>query len=212
MPFTVTGTTTQRADIATALTNCRYDFAALTKTIPVTFTDLTKDDAEGLFWTSGRIEIERTLTGRQAQAVFLSEAWHAVDQFVLTNADRAALLGAAHPGGPDRHTWFDTGGYYQWVGEAMMDVFVTTYTDYPVSGIPWEHPVRGAVVDTLRSILTPVPAPGVGGYVLGPPSTDNALFPTQTQTLTHDGAPAGTVAVALYSRLGRLRVRSSLRP
>lgn len=155
--FTVTGTTTQIDSVRAALAACTYPVAEkLPRDIPVTFADLTRYQAAGLFWTDGRIEIERTLTDTQAQAVFLAEAWHAIDQYILTSGDRAALLTAAHDGrGPDGHTWFDNASYYADLGETMMDTFLAAYTPYPPTGIGWEHPVTGRLVDVLRGILSP---------------------------------------------------------
>lgn len=158
--FTVTGTPTQIDSIRTALTDCRYPVAdKLPKTIPVTFTDLTSRSALGLFWTSGAIEIEQTLTASEAAKTFLAEAWHAIDQYVLTNADRAAISKAAHPAGPDTHGWFDNTSYYDDLGEMTMDAFLAAYTPYSPTGIGWEHPTSPAVIAALRDILTPATAP-----------------------------------------------------
>lgn len=158
--FVVTGTDPQIATIRAALAACRYPVAdRLPRDIPVGFADLSPYQALGLFWTDGRIQVERTLPGPEAEAVFLAEAWHAVDQYLLTNADRAALLVAAHGAGPDGHGWFDNASYYADLGETMMDVFLAAYTLYPPTGIAWEHKVTPGLTAALRGILTPTPPP-----------------------------------------------------
>lgn len=154
--FTVTGTEMEIGSVRAALAACTYPVAdRLPRDIPVTFTDLTSYQALGLFWTDGRIEVERSLPADQAAGVFLAEAWHAIDQYLLTNGDRAALLTAAHGTAPDGHTWFDNASYYADLGEAAMDVFLAAYTPYPPTGIRWEHPVTQRLTGALRGILTP---------------------------------------------------------
>lgn len=154
--FVVDGTPQQVETIRVALANCTYPVAdRLPRDIPVRFADLSAQGALGLFWTNGRIEIEQTLTADRAPGVFLSEAWHAVDQYILTNQDRAALQTVAHDHGPDGHTWFDNTSYYASLGETMMDVFLAAYTPYQASGLRWDHPVTQALVETLRRILGP---------------------------------------------------------
>lgn len=161
--FAVTGTATQIGSVKTALADCQYPVAdKLPRTIPVTFSDLTSQDALGLFWTSGKIEIEQTLPPAEAAKTFLAEAWHAIDQYLLTNADRAALLVAAHGGKPDGHTWFDNNSYYADLGETMMDIFLAAYTPYTPTGIRWFHQVTPALVGALRTILTPAEPPPAG--------------------------------------------------
>ena len=156
--FVVTGTDLQIADVRAALAACAYPAAEkLPRDIPVKFADLTSYRALGLFWTDGRIEIHHTLTGERAQSVFLAEAWHAVDQYILTNADRAAVITAAHEQGPDGHTWFDNESYYAHLGEMTMDAFLRAFTAYPPTGIRWEHAVTDRVTTALRGILTPEP-------------------------------------------------------
>lgn len=170
--FQVTGTTGQVDSVRAALAACTYPVAdKLPRDIPVTFADLRSYQAAGLFWTDGRIQLEQTLPAAEASSVFLAEAWHAVDQYLLTSGDRAALLTAAHGKGPDGHTWFDNNSYYADMGETMMDVFLAAYSPYPATGITWEHPVTQRLVAALRGILTPAsggttpPPPPSGGPV-----------------------------------------------
>lgn len=159
--FVVTGTDSQIASVKAALAACTYPVAErLPRDIPVTFADLTQYDALGLFWTDGRIQVEQTLPADRAQAIFLAEAWHAADQYILTSGDRAILQTAFHDGqGPDGHTWFDNNSYYSSMGETMMDVFIAAYSPFPPTGIPWDHAVTARVISALRGILTPDPTP-----------------------------------------------------
>lgn len=158
--FVVTGTAAQIDSVKAAIAACSYPVAdKLPRDIPVTFADLSQYQALGLFWTDGRIEVEQSLPAERAAAVFLAEAWHAIDQYLLTNGDRAALLAAAHESGPDGHTWFDNESYYADLGEAAMDVFLAAYTSYPATGIRWDHSVTQRLIDALRVILTPAAPP-----------------------------------------------------
>lgn len=216
--FVVAGTPAQQQIISAALARCRFDFTRLRRSIPVTFADLSRYQALGLFWTSGRIEIDRKVSGEQAQAVFLAEAWHAIDQYVLTNNDRATLQAVADTR-PDGHTWFDNQSYYADLGESMMDVFLSACTDLPGTGLRWDHAVTGQLVAALRTVLgattapSPPSAPPVSGsvYTFGPVSSDGAQLPKQTQTVLFGGAVVGVVELALYRRRGLLAARARLR-
>jgi hypothetical protein len=121
---------------------------------------LSSHGAWGLYWLSGRIEVERTIDNPEFLAeVLLSEVAHAVDMFTLTPADRLSLAATWHPSGPDEHTWFDSGPYETWVGEAFMGLFVAAFSDVPVTMTGFaHHPLTPETVALLRS-LAPKPTP-----------------------------------------------------
>jgi len=161
MRFDIRGTPHEQARLTAAFAHCTYpfDLVAHDVVIPVSFRDLTADRALGLFWLSGRIEVHSKITNPVLEAeVLLSELAHAVDQYVLTDADRIRLQEQWHPDGPDEHTWFDKGPYNTWSGEAMMGLFVTAYSDLPVTFDQFVHKPTPDVVALLRS-LGPVPPP-----------------------------------------------------
>ncbi len=160
MRFDLRGTDTDRARLAAALAHCTYPFDRVAPgvVIPVSFRDLTGDGALGLFWLSGRVEVHSGITDPVLEAeVLLSEVAHAVDQYVLTDADRLRLQQAWHPAGPDDHTWFDSGPYETWSGEAFMGLFVAAYSDLAVSMDQFVHAPTPDMVALLQS-LGPTPA------------------------------------------------------
>jgi hypothetical protein len=75
----------------------------------------------GLFWTDYRIECDQSLRGDLLAEVLWSEAAHAIDQAMLTPADRRAIWDALHVGQPHdphhdaTHGWFDT-PFSEWSG------------------------------------------------------------------------------------------------
>lgn len=164
MRFDLRGTQAEQAALATDLAHCTYPFdrVASSVTIPVSFRDLTEDGALGLFWLSGRIEVHNGITDPVLEAeVLLSEVAHAVDQYVLTDADRIRLQQQWHPSGPDEHGWFDKGPYATWSGEAFMGLFVAAYSDLPVTFDQFVHEPTPDVVALLRSMgpVQPPPPP-----------------------------------------------------
>jgi hypothetical protein len=130
----------------------------------------------GLFWFSGKIEIDTSLERdpELAGEIFLSEAAHAVDMFYLTAAQRHLIWDALHIGDESiehdhRHGWFnqpyaewagefmDAGGnvaYRDQVGESFMAVFVAAWSDFPVT-IPFTHAPTPETTDETRAALTP---------------------------------------------------------
>lgn len=161
MRFDLQGTDADRARLGAALARCTYPFdrVAPDVTIPVTVRDLRGDGALGLFWLSGRIEVHNGITNGDLFAeVLLSEVAHAVDQYVLTDADRLRLQDGWHPAGLDEHTWFDKGPYETWQGEGFMGLFVAAYSDVPVELTQFVHDPTPEMVGLLRSI-GPQPPP-----------------------------------------------------
>jgi hypothetical protein len=121
----------------------------------------------GLFWTDYRIEVDASLAilvdGRLPELlaeVLWSEAAHAIDQAMLTDAQRAEIVAALHPEGPDEHTWWERPGedygaaYNRLIGETMMQVVVEAYTPLKAT-INLHHEVTPHVIDVARRILTP---------------------------------------------------------
>ncbi len=102
-----------------------------------------------------------------------------VDFHALTNAHRIAIWNALHPGaeqdipadvpvadGVDLghgHSWFDVGGYYEWLGEAWMGLFVRAFSPYPVT-INFSHPPTDEAIAAVRALfLPPAVVPSVRG-------------------------------------------------
>jgi hypothetical protein len=130
----------------------------------------------GLFWFSGKVEIDTSLERdpELAGEILLSEAAHAVDMFYLTPAQRHAIWGALHVGDESiehdhQHGWFDqpysewagefidAGGhvaYRDQVGEAFMGLFVAAWSDFPVT-IAFTHAPTPQAVEETRRAVTP---------------------------------------------------------
>jgi hypothetical protein len=116
----------------------------------------------GLFWTDYRIEIDYFVVDEPdlAAEVLWSEAAHAIDQAMLTDAQRAEIVAALHPEGPDEHTWWERPGedygaaYNRLIGESAMEIVVRAYTPLKAT-INLHHEVTPHVIDVARRILTP---------------------------------------------------------
>lgn len=125
----------------------------------------------GLAWYSGRVTIEQTLVANPtlAMEVFLSEGAHMVDFFGMTDEHRVGVWNAVHPphqhlepgtqiaDGIDLghgHSWFDVGGYYSWVGEAFMGLFVRAFSNVPVT-INFNHAATAEASAKVRDIFLP---------------------------------------------------------
>lgn len=125
----------------------------------------------GLAWYSGRVTLEQTLVAQPtlAMEVFLSEGAHMVDFFGMTDDHRVGVWNAVHPphqhlapgtniaDGMDLghgHSWFDVGGYYSWVGEAFMGLFVRAFSNIPVT-INFNHAATTEASAKVRDIFLP---------------------------------------------------------
>lgn len=120
----------------------------------------------GLAWYSGKVSMDLSLEGNESLAaeVFLSEGAHMMDFFWMEEHHRTAIWNALHAADvvsvPEaghvehEHSWFDHGGYYSWVGEAWMGLFVKAYSDFPVT-IRFDHPPTPEAVEEARRALTP---------------------------------------------------------
>lgn len=125
----------------------------------------------GLAWYSGKVSIDTSLVAQRELAgeVFISEAAHMVDFFLMSDVQRVGMWNALHwpneqlePGAPIEdgsdlghgHGWFDVGGYYSFVGEAFMGAMVLTYSTYRVT-IPFDHPTSHEATYRVRAVLTP---------------------------------------------------------
>jgi hypothetical protein len=120
----------------------------------------------GLFWTDYRIECDQSLRGDLLAEVLWSEAAHAIDQAMLTDAQRGEIVAALHPEGPDEHPpWWEKSDYSAEYGtlpgETFMEIVVEGYTPLTAT-INLHHEVTPHVIDVARRILTPelVKAPG----------------------------------------------------
>ncbi len=155
MRFDLRGTDQKKARLTGALARCNYPFALAANdvVVPVSFADTIRThQAWGLFWLSGRIEVERSISDPEFLAeVLLSEVAHAVDQYTLTPADRLSLAAAWHPSGPDEHTWFDSGPYETWTGEGFMALFVAAFSDVRIT-MTLDHAPTPETVALLRAI------------------------------------------------------------
>lgn len=128
----------------------------------------------GLAYYSGRVVLEKTLISNPelAAEVFFSEGAHMIDFFFMTDRHRVGIWNAFHVNDKAAqlplntvikdgvnlhhgHGWFDVGGYYSWVGEALMALIVLAYSDVRVT-IKFDHPVTPAVLHAGRNVLTPV--------------------------------------------------------
>lgn len=119
----------------------------------------------GLFWTNYQVEVEQSLVNDPTllAEVFWSEGAHAIDQAMLSDAQRAEIYNAFHPGGADQHPpWWEysdySAEYGQLVGESFMEAIVEAYTPLTAT-INLHHEVTPHVIDTVRRILTPEPEP-----------------------------------------------------
>ncbi len=175
MKFQLSGTVEQKAALQKALDRCSYPFPLATDvTIPVKFAPtLDTYQAWGLFWLSGRIEVDVSLLTGDPEflaEVLLSEVAHAVDQYTYTPADRLLIAQTWHPSGPDQHTWFDSGPYSTWTGEAFMGLFVAAFSNVKVSMSQFAHQPTPETIALVRSLApqvdpVPDPAPELNVYV-----------------------------------------------
>ncbi len=124
----------------------------------------------GLAWYSGKVTLDTSLENdpRLAHEVLLAEGAHMVDFFYMTNAHRVGVINALHRdqlpasfqvdnGGPlglDGHQcgWFDVGPYSMWVGEAMMEAFIESFSPVQVT-IQLGHPVSPVQAIYIRRLL-----------------------------------------------------------
>lgn len=127
-----------------------------------------RDQVLGLAWYSGKVTLDFTVEPEPdlAGEVFLSEGAHMIDFFWMADWHRAAIWNALHPDQQDidpataiedgvdlghGHGWFDMAGYYSWVGEAWMGLFVRAYTDWPVTiGGFSDHPATDEAAAQIR--------------------------------------------------------------
>jgi hypothetical protein len=127
----------------------------------------------GLAWYSGEVSLDLSLESdpELAAEVLASEGAHMIDFFWLHYNPTAyvALWNALHPGtaqdvtGPipeeghvgHGHGWFDSGGYYTWVGESFMGAVVAAFSDLPLT-IEFEHPPTAESTAWLRQAF-PLP-------------------------------------------------------
>ncbi len=124
----------------------------------------------GLAWYSGKVTLDVGLEQdpRLAHEVLLAEGAHMVDFFYMTNAHRRAVVNALHrdqlpagyevqdgaPFGLDGHQcgWFEVGPYGMWVGEAMMEAFIESFSPVQVT-IQLGHPVSPVQAAYIRRLL-----------------------------------------------------------
>jgi len=111
--------------------------------------------AWGLFWFDGRIQIENSLRGQQANIdwVLSAEIAHAIDIFYAQSRGmRVALNALLHPGGADAHPWFG-GPYWEQPGESFMAGSGLAYTDFVQEDPRFLHRFTVAMREQIRTIL-----------------------------------------------------------
>jgi hypothetical protein len=115
----------------------------------------------GLFWTDYRIECDQSLRNDPTllAEVMWSEGAHAIDQAMLNDAQRAEIVAALHPEGPDEHPpWWERSDYSAEYGvlpgESFMEIVVEAYTPLTAT-INLHHAVTPHVIEVARRILTP---------------------------------------------------------
>jgi hypothetical protein len=127
----------------------------------------------GLAYYSGKVAIDSSLEDdpEVAGEVFLSEAAHMIDFFCMEDDGRVAIWNALHALEDEDlplatsvedavaldhdHSWFDVGGYYSWVGEAWMGLFVRAWSDFAVTIDFPDHPPTDEAVAAVRRWFTP---------------------------------------------------------
>lgn len=178
MIFDLSGLDEQEQRIITAaLERCSFDFDQLRDglerktdrtSIPVEFIgglDYTVDgdeDVRGLAWDDGKIQLDGDLVAEPtlAELTFMLESAHMVDFFLLTGAQREAIMDAY--GATD---WFDENGeqdYTRWAGEAFMEGFVKAFTDYSIESFGFEYESTTEVVKRIRETLA---AGAMSGFI-----------------------------------------------
>ena len=166
----------------------------------------------GLFWLSGKVEIEQSLEHEPelAAEVFLAEGAHAVDYYDphMTDDVRVAIWNAVHP--EDQHIpagtniedgfelghghgWFDIASYHEWVGEEFMGLFCAAFSNIQPS-IPFAHAWDpDAVVQVRNALLGTSPPP--------PPEPQPTMFYASARGTTYHDSHGGVPAVrSFYSR------------
>jgi hypothetical protein len=120
----------------------------------------------GLAYYSGKIAIEKTLVSRPALAeiVFLAEAAHMVDFFLITPEHRGKLYDLFHEPGYENHDhgWFEETGnndYWSWVGEAWMYGFIKAFTDIEPGAGGMHHELTEQDVEEVRKLFGMEPPP-----------------------------------------------------
>lgn len=126
-----------------AIDACMFDFSRLRREVAVAFADLNATSSEpqahvlkagdettlGLAYHEGRIELDVTLENqpRLGGAVFLAEAAHLVDEYLLDDKGRQQIIDVVWDGEGERPTW-STGRYEDHVGETFMEIFIEAYS------------------------------------------------------------------------------------
>lgn len=126
----------------------------------------------GVYWLSGRIEVERSLPEWAKRETLLAEAAHAVDFNLLEDAHRQRIFQILHGDdeaglGDHGHDWWETAenpDYFATSGESFMEAFVHAFSDLLDTG-DWgfvhdAHPGHGPPV---REAVLELHAPQVFG-------------------------------------------------
>ncbi len=111
------------------------------------------------FPKSARIFVDTSLEPDPefAMSVVGAEVAHAVDEDLITDAQRNAIMELWHKGGDDGHTWWEKSDYnaeYDNLGgEAFMGEFVKAYSDLPFDATQFGHHDAGCEPADIRRIL-----------------------------------------------------------
>jgi hypothetical protein len=112
----------------------------------------------GVFWTDGRIYIDKRCPPVQAREVMAAELAHSVDYFLpLSDFQKAQLMELWHGGGSDSHSWWemhDYGSeYYDLGGEAFMAAFTLAYSSMEPDQSAFTHKTKRENAALVRTIV-----------------------------------------------------------
>lgn len=147
-----------QAAVAHAINRCEFDFSRLGVVVLIRSESLGQ---EGLLATAHRdpptIVLDRSLRAspkEEVATVFLEEAAHMVDWFVLTAQQRREIFLAYHGGAdkPHGHAW-GKGDYWAQVAESFMAGFVMAYSDLIPDQRGFDHQTSRAVAREIRRII-----------------------------------------------------------
>jgi hypothetical protein len=183
--FAVEGTKEQVQLIRRAVSRCRFDFDRLLprmgkkgyKSIRVVFDGASPLLQGGRFWAFAQtfsrctITVKPDISPLAMQVVFLHEAGHFVDAFLLNDAKRGQIHKVYHGGKEPGHGWFEPSGspvsltpYARECQEGFASDFIDLFSDVE-SGtyqIVYSHTLPPEDYREVRQIVLRVPEPVPG--------------------------------------------------